>query len=207
MRRAGSVGVVLVALVALGVSCRRAQDRTDPTADEERPIPGATQSAVAMRVPKRHRPVAERCTDLPLRMSTHEPCKVDGDCKGREPRCENGACTVARCREDGDCLKGQMCQCGKAYEHSQNARPQGCLPAGCRTDADCGPSGHCSPTLDLACGSYRGISGWYCHGPNDACVDDEDCVITRPDGEPHRGYCAYSLVAGRFVCAFGTCAG
>ncbi|MBL8719770.1 MAG: hypothetical protein JNL79_27520 [Myxococcales bacterium] len=207
MRRAGSMCFVLMALVALGVSCRRAQDRTDPTADEEKPVPGTTQSAVPMRVPKRHRPTPERCTDLPLRVATDASCSDDKDCAGREPKCVGGRCTVARCREDGDCLKGQMCQCGTAYAQSQNARPQHCLPAGCRTDADCGPSGYCSPTLDLECGSYRGISGWYCHGPRDACVDDEDCVSAQPGSEPRQGYCAYSLVAGRFVCAFAACAG
>ncbi len=207
MRRAGSVGFVVMTIVALGVSCRRAQDRTDPTADEDKPVPGTTQSAVPMRVPKRHRPAGERCTDLPLRLSTDKGCRVDGDCKGHQPKCDKGGCTVARCREDGDCLKGQMCQCGTAYAGSQNERPQNCLPANCRTDADCGPAGYCSPTLDLTCGTYRGISGWYCHGPRDACVDDEDCVIVEPAGAKRQGYCAYSLVAGRFTCAFGVCAG
>jgi len=204
-RRAGSILFAAAGVFVLDLACRRPQRKAP--ADEPLPPPGATQSAVPVRVPKLHRPMAMACTDLPTRRSTDQQCNVDGDCKGREPRCEDHTCTEARCRVDTDCLDGQMCMCGVDYAHTQNARPHSCLPAGCRTDADCGPGGYCSPSPDLQCGHYRGIAGWYCHGPRDACIDDEDCVLASPTGKTPRGYCAYSLVAGRFVCGFGRCVG
>lgn len=206
-RRVGSL-IGLVAVVALfDLACRRSR-KSEGFDDEPPPAPpGAQQSAIPVRAPKLHRSTAERCTDLPTRRPTHKACRVDADCTGPEGRCEDKMCTEARCRVDDDCQKGQMCMCGIAYQGSQNEQPQNCLPAGCRIDADCGPGGFCSPSVDLACGHYRGVSGWFCHGPRDACVDDDDCVLAGPAGKPRRGYCSYSLVAGRFVCGFGGCAG
>jgi hypothetical protein len=77
-----------------------------------------------------------------------------------------------------------------------------CLPGDCRTDADC-KGGYCSPTYDTTCGSYDGWVGFYCHGPSDDCTNDSDCVNAQGQG----GYCAFGKEVGKWICAYGICAG
>jgi hypothetical protein len=78
------------------------------------------------------------------------------------------------------------------------------VPGNCRVDADCGPGGYCSPTVDSGCGSFYGVQGYYCHTPADECVNDRDCPGY---GTPEAPYCAYSTTVGHWVCGTGHCAG
>ena len=91
-----------------------------------------------------------------------------------------------------------VCACGGGFWSDNNV----CLNDGnCRTDADCGEGGACSPTLG-DCGDYAGVVAYYCHTPTDECVDDADCT-----GTAGRGYCAYNPAAGHWMCSDAQCVG
>jgi hypothetical protein len=88
-----------------------------------------------------------------------------------------------------------VCACEGGARADNNA----CLSGNCRTDADCGNAGYCSPTLG-PCGNYAGVTSYYCHTPQDECLDDGDCGGAL-------GYCAYSDAAGHFKCSNAQCVG
>ncbi|MBK7402866.1 MAG: hypothetical protein IPJ34_43240 [Myxococcales bacterium] len=200
---------LVLGALAIAAACSRRTPQAEPVTKEvvDAAAPKPSAPVVTARVPRRHRAKAERCTDLPLRIGHPIVCKADADCPGRDPKCTAGRCTELRCRQDDDCGKGSLCMCGMAYERDMYQQPHSCLVAECRTDGDCGPSRFCSPSVDLECGWFRGVVGWYCHRPEDQCLDDEDCVDPgHPDSGRH-GYCSFSPVAGHFVCGFGLCLG
>jgi hypothetical protein len=75
-----------------------------------------------------------------------------------------------------------------------------CKQGNCRTDADCGAGGYCSPTLG-SCGNYGGVVGYYCHTKRDTCVDDGDCTKNGATD------CRFDQVSGAWACAGSQCAG
>jgi len=135
-------------------------------------------------------------------------CKQDVDCTDLflDGPCVNGACAdIDHCMHDSDCPGStDVCSCypqtlvmgGFSYGNA-------CVAGNCRTDADCGPGGFCSPTVDPQCGGYRGVQGYDCHTCEDTCVDDTDCG----DGKPGSPYCAYDPTVGHWTCGTGVCAG
>ena len=163
-----------------------------------------------LRTPNKHRSDADRCdnersTDVPLpseetpddfvECRSHEECQdgANGRCTGND---RNGwRCDYDRCFEDSEC-GGFVCECGGGFQSDANA----CLSKGnCLTDADCGSDGFCSPTLG-DCGFFGGVEGYFCHTPEDECIDDEDCG-------GGSNYCAYDANATRWVCSDSQCAG
>jgi hypothetical protein len=84
---------------------------------------------------------------------------------------------VNACSADADCSDGEVC----APEGLRDAR--GCIPAACRTDADCGeaPGGRCT-LLDLGCcavavgGGPARAPALVCAYPGDGCQADADCA-------------------------------
>ena len=109
-----------------------------------------------------------------------------------------GACPTVygsdNCESDADCAAGTACVCdfyhgGAGSPGTQNL----CRPSGCRIDADCGPTGYCSPSQWTAC--YGGVvDGYFCHGSGDECGSDADC----------RGsFCFYAPELGHWTCGFG----
>jgi hypothetical protein len=119
-------------------------------------------------------------------------------------RCSNNvdqlgcSCWTDECSGDSACPAGNTCACrGSPYA----AGPNTCVPGNCRVDADCGPGGWCSPSsMSSGC---AGISGYYCHTPNDQCVNDSDCrpLSTFP-------YCRYDRTVGYWSCqSSGVCPG
>ncbi len=98
------------------------------------------------------------------------------------------SCTYDMCAHDTDCVQGQTCAC-----HMSAYVPFGsvCVPGNCRVDADCGPGGFCSPSLDPTL--CRVIAGYYCHTAADECVNDADCGHS---GET----CSYLATRGRWEC-------
>jgi hypothetical protein len=73
-----------------------------------------------------------------------------------------------------------------------------CVPAQCRTDADCGPNGACSPSFDGFCAA---LSGYHCHSAADSCNSNSDCCSDTPE-------CTYQPALGHFACAaFVVCMG
>ena len=130
-------------------------------------------------------------------------CTADSDCTdGTNGRCTitgNGGphCTYDECTTSTDCATGKSCACGDVNQYSFNV----CVPSNCRTDADCGANGYCSPTLDFTCGTYGGeYTGVYCHTAQDQCTNDSDCGGTN-------GRCSYNPETSRWECATGMCAG
>ena len=111
-----------------------------------------------------------------------------------------------RCSTDDDCEKQDTdplstrvgagpCTCGEKGE--VNA----CLWGNCRTDADCGSNGFCSPSRDFDCG-YEGTPGYYCHTGDDRCVNDSDCVT---DAGTQSAQCRYDPNTNRWACTSTQC--
>lgn len=131
-------------------------------------------------------------------------CSSDAECTdGQNGRCTitgNGGphCTYDECTTSNDCATGKSCGCGDVNQYSFNT----CVPSNCRTDADCGANGYCSPTLDFTCGTYGGeYTGVYCHTPKDQCMNDSDC------GNATNARCSYNPESSRWECATSMCAG
>jgi hypothetical protein len=61
-------------------------------------------------------------------------------------------------------------------------------------DADCGGGAYsyCSQGYGWDCGSYRPLGDYYCHTPQDTCMDDSDCT--------GQDFCNYDVVDGRWEC-------
>lgn len=167
------------------------------------------------REPLIHRPTAEACpTSRPAyNCNVSGPpatCSADSDCSaGTNGRCVgNGhdgcSCSYDTCATDGDCGSDQLCSCRQAWHYGDNG-PNQCLVSNCRVDADCGTGGYCSPSFDAQCGSYFGVTGWYCHTEKDKCLDDRDC--TGLDGGFGAAFCGYQPALGYWACATTQCVG
>jgi hypothetical protein len=127
-------------------------------------------------------------------------CSSDAQCSdaGKDGRCvEQGggavycACTYDACSHDTDCPTGKTCAChGSPYDGPLG---NACVPGDCRVDADCGAGGYCSPTMsNQGCG---GLGGYYCHTPQDQCIDDSDCPSSNG-----LGVCTYDTTAKYWRC-------
>lgn len=92
--------------------------------------------------------------------------------------CQGDLCwTVSGCVTSDDCSVGEACLCSAgAVGYSYNVN--GCVPADCETDADCGDY-ECGVSI-VGCGS-----GLYCHTADDECHGNADCP-------PERHVCAYT---------------
>jgi len=125
-----------------------------------------------------------------------QSCGEDKDCtKGRHGRCVHARfshCGYDACMSDAECPSGRACACATDGNR--------CVPANCRSDADCGGRG-CSPSEARTCNSHEGIVGYYCHTPKDSCTDSNDCGGATSD-------CEYSPEEGRWTCVdHGRCVG
>jgi hypothetical protein len=148
-----------------------------------------------MRVPQNHRVSGSTCPAArgPGFICTAEDaddadaaaanaCSVDTDCNaGTNGRCfsPDGPgpgecsptwCSYDECTSDSTCPAGQYCDCRGS---SSSYFPNVCVGGGnCIVDSDCGPGGYCSP------GAYAGYCDqpvYFCHAPQDTCIDDSDC--------------------------------
>lgn len=189
-------------------------DATEASADAR---PDATP-----RAPQSHRPTAMACpadrpaSNCPFPNDGGAPpmgvCFTNADCTaGTNGRClaygqiAQCSCSYDTCSSDSDCNTGGPCACRLSSRVGRGANT--CLPGNCRTDSDCA-SGYCSPSLDFQCGSYSGVTGYYCRTAQDECVEDADCTGTTDAGLPTGpGFCAYSREVGRWTCSHSFCAG
>ena len=153
------------------------------------------------------RPVAIACSPCrPPTMTTGgipPDCVTDADCTaGANGRCSFGRfstfCDYDTCFEDDDCAPTEVCLCDGSSSFTGGGNT--CIPAGCRTDSDCGAF-TCSPTLG-SCGHYTNFQAYRCHTAADTCASDADCTAVGP-----RGYCAFDDVAGHWACSARECAG
>jgi hypothetical protein len=132
----------------------------------------------------------------------------------------DGVCTYDDCLDDSGCGAAAPCQCRTS---EASGTPNTCeSDSDCRVDADCGPGGFCSPSvvegacdcLDAAlcdpsehlrctvdgmdvpceCGDACG-HGYFCHTPDDACLDDADCA-------GKGGTCNFDRLRHRWTCSF-----
>jgi hypothetical protein len=161
-----------------------------------------TPAQSCTRKPANHRPTAEMCdhervpsAEVPQPVSG---CTTDAECtEGQNGRCGPNnrgirTCNYDQCFSDSECKEGGPCICGGVEANNR------CFPGDCRTDADCGASGSCSPSFGT-CGNYSGVVAYYCHTCKDECIDDRDCR----DG----GYCAYEPTVGHWKCSTSQCVG
>jgi hypothetical protein len=139
------------------------------------------------RVPMVHRASASACPTTrppgqPGPASPSDMCATDADCtKGTNGRCAGNiitpnVCSYDECATDADCGTARVCACRNPASYGANT----CEHGDCRVDADCGPGSYCSPsgvTANQACLSSLGPGsiGYFCHTPQDTCVDDADC--------------------------------
>jgi hypothetical protein len=126
--------------------------------------------------------------------------EADGGCPSGEACTEDlvgdGCTCITPCTSDDDCDPGELCLCpfggvtGVGSFHSVRH----CIPAGCRTDADCAPY-----RCGIEIGECGGLAGAYCHTALDECEGPEQCG----DGtelEPPR--CDYDVESARWICGF-----
>jgi len=169
--------------------------------------PGMGGEIPPVRVPLRHRAVAEACDrERPpgnVNNDVGAQCSADEDCTdGENGRCiqhRETLCTYDGCFDDGAC-DGFACECEGGWGSDHNI----CLRQGnCLVDADCGEGGYCSPSLG-DCGDYGGTVGYFCHTPQDECIDDADC-----GGMPGSGgsYCRFNPAVGHWSCDDSQCVG
>ena len=164
--------------------------------------------------PDSHRPEAVTCDrerpfyeipveasgwGAPMDCTTHEECTdgENGRCTGNSH--DGWRCTYDSCFEDADC-GSTVCACDGGWRSGSNT----CLGGNCQVDADCGAGGWCSPSMS-ECGLYGGVTGYWCHTPEDTCTDDSDCPGTGDFGGP--GYCMFSQTLGHWECSYSQCAG
>jgi hypothetical protein len=179
-------------------------DATPPPPTDAQKDQEVDSKTTTSRVPAKHRAVGEECNNTPL---PPEPdagvsyafgeCRVHADCtQGINGRCLVVAagvmvsyyCSYDTCFKDSDCGEG-VCECdGKSVNR--------CLSGDCRVDADCGRNGYCSPNFG-GCPSF-GIINYYCHTPEDECIDDADCG--NYDGGYMGIHCSYNRDTGKWRC-------
>jgi hypothetical protein len=160
---------------------------------------GQGGTSVVSRVPVKHRAVAIACDhdrpspDPEAPDSGFAQCHSHAECMaGPNGRCSgNGrggwSCTYDQCFEDSDCAS-------PAGDNGPSPR--------CRVDSDCG-DGYCSPTFG-GCGNYWGVVSYFCHTPEDECIDDGDCG---KGGLGYGPYCAYAPAVGHWKCSSSECVG
>lgn len=183
----------------------------EPQPDDEPEPQPENEPEPMVRVPEKHRPAEIVCDDQRGPGSSPEPgasdfssCNEDADCQdGANGRCTGNShdgwnCTYDRCFDDSGCMG--VCQCSGGFRSDANV----CVGGDCQVNADCGPGGYCSPSFG-DCGEYLGVVAFYCHTPEDECIDDADC-----EGEPQFGfnpYCAFDPGASHWRCSDSQCAG
>lgn len=214
--------LLATALLALSSACSASTTpRDDGGTDSsltDRALSEATpgDGACSARTPRVHRASGSACpADRPASNCavTGGPpvsCTADTECtSGTNGRCVGNAhdgcrCSYDTCQRDSDCTSGGPCGCRLSGRGSAGANV--CLGGNCATDSQCGPCGFCSPTLG-DCGDYTGTIGYYCHTPQDECVDDEDCSALDAGFLGQRPYCRYQPTVGRWTCSNQQCAG
>jgi hypothetical protein len=138
-------------------------------------------------VPTSHRPADVACPQQ--RGAGHvdvvNACTQDAYCTaGMNGRCISpnfpgpaggSGCSYDACFSDSDCPNNVPCKCRK--QATDNAPNYCASESNCRIDSDCGSNGFCSPSVLDITGAVAGSVGfgYFCHTPQDACLNDSDC--------------------------------
>ena len=214
-------------------------DSSAPDASAESEV----QTCSDISVPQEHRTVAEDCPaergsiGPVVTTSCTDPsalaCTSDADCTtGSNGRCLQSLidlcqtfCSYDECLEDTDCPNAESCVCRSG---GASTAPNVCAPdSNCRTDADCGDCGFCSPNVvanSLGCSHQLGAlttCGVAVMGNGTqmirvnlgecsavltfgyACHGSNDECTNDSDCTEPGGYCAYSAGQERWTC--GAC--
>jgi len=142
-------------------------------------------------------------------------CTQDSDCTaGINGRCISTGgplggsivCSYDTCFSDSDCSDHVPCIC---RESTADSAANHCVEGGnCRIDSNCGSGGFCSPSLvGTLCGYDQSTTGYgyYCHTPQDSCLNDSDCESASVNSPHDSSVCAYNPESTRWSCA--TCYG
>jgi len=204
--------LVLLAAIPLLVACGdSASEGTSATSGAGGSASAATTTSASSTtgggaVPTLHRETAPVCSnDRPpgsIGAGPDGTCVADAECtEGDNGRCvqrlgQPTFCSYDECSVDADCGAASVCECRNPSVFNANV----CVHGNCVLDADCGPSGYCSPsavTLDPSCaeGVSPGSVGYFCHTPEDECVDAADCGAS-----PESAACIYQVAEQRFAC-------
>jgi hypothetical protein len=176
-----------------------------------------SSSGCPQQAPMQHRATETACAPSAPVNGPYPPCMTDADCQmgdgfgsllmGKCIMTSDGGttCDFNACATDADCPDPtNVCSC-QGLSGGEGRFGSLCITANCHTDADCGPMGYCSPSVDFGCGSFFGTQGYYCHTCADTCVEDTDCPPDPMQGpDPH---CAYDPTVGHWACGYGLCAG
>jgi hypothetical protein len=126
-------------------------------------------------------------------------------------------CTYDTCFSDSDCSPQEPCACRASA--SSTIENYCLVGSNCRVDTDCGPGGYCSPSqvsggcdclstalcgpdvhcwagdtpVPCVCGDSCG-HGYFCHTPQDTCLDDSDCT--------NWGTCNYDWLNTTWSCSY-----
>jgi hypothetical protein len=149
-------------------------------------------------------------------MSADTGCPATGDCSTDEECTQNltafdpkGYCADAHqlkgycgcfsgCREDSDCAVGSICVCIEG-------EPGSCLPAKCKTNADCGAGLGCVASAQGVAGktcnqtsnaSSPPMEFYVCQTTSDECNSNRDCFdggasVSNDAGEIEAGACVF----------------
>ena len=175
--------------------------RTSGDASSGGELPDAGKTA---HVPAVHRPTPAACAQQrgPGNANANIPfgaCKTDAECtEGKNGRCNHSTfgaqtnnCSYDTCFDDSEC-KANVCTCREDASVTNRCTDVG----NCKVDADCGPSGYCSPSVAFDKINV-GVAGYYCHTAKDVCVDDADCRQENLG----QAKCAFDPAAARWACS------
>ncbi|NUO54775.1 MAG: hypothetical protein HOV80_38530 [Polyangiaceae bacterium] len=98
------------------------------------------------------------------------------------------------CSSDADCAAGSLCYCGDLMVEAERDASQGlCVPATCRTDADCGGE-HCIH-VDINEMQYEAefYGEFRCTSAEDECRKGDDCVGAHD-------VCIFDASQGHLIC-------
>ena len=203
--------------------------------------PGSTPSDAASQVGDPSVPLQHRSTSLPCPSQrgpapqdctagacTGQPypggivslnCSSDSECAaGVNGRCFPpkvpgwaGGCSYDECFNDSSCGLRTPCVCRtSSTDNSANICDVG---GNCAVDADCGPGGYCSPSMesctstnpDITPEASNGPNPYYCHTASDICINDSDCSPPDTTIPPAITVCAYSAQNARWECTNINC--
>lgn len=111
------------------------------------------------------------------RFPSEEGCLSDDECtEGTNARCipwqlSGCLCTYDECFTDEDCETDEVCECGDRSRLLGHT----CVPANCRTDADCGLGSWCAASYPCLQVFHQQMLGYFCTTPLDMCTANEPC--------------------------------
>ena len=167
--------------------CETRQQRADGSLAGPSDVQAVCDSEGSVTALSRPEPVA--CTtENPAIEPCSDPggeCQTDADCVSLlgGGQCGSfdgigGACAcVLPCESDGECPSDRACLCRTAVFAQDRARSivpvNGCWPATCRSNSDCGPDGQCALTNSLGICVLTPTAA--CRSSADPCQSDTDC--------------------------------